>query len=86
MDHQMEAYVNRLGRPTLRLYYEDLLAGQEDFLRGLFEFLEVDQYPVKGGTLKITSDDLREVILNFDELRGRYVGTQYEHLFDEVIA
>lgn len=84
MDLEMETYVNSLGRPTLRLYYEDLLVGQNDFLRTLFDFLEVDQYQVKGKTLKITDDDLRKSISNFDELHGRYVGTQYEQMFNEV--
>jgi len=86
MDFEMEAYVKNLGRPLLPLYYEDLLEDQDAFLDGLYEFLEVDPFRVEGETLKITSDNLREVVLNFDELRACYVGTQYEHMFDEVIT
>jgi hypothetical protein len=40
---------------------------------------------VTGQTLKITSDDLRAAIVNFDQLRANYVGTQYEPMFDEVL-
>jgi hypothetical protein len=31
-------------------------------------------------------NDLREAIVNFDELRARYAGTRYESMFDEVLA
>ena len=85
MDLEMESYVKGLGRPMMPLYYEDLLADQNTFLQQLFTFLEVDPFPVKGQTLKITSDNLREVVQNIDELRARYVGTQYERMFEEVI-
>ena len=86
MDLEMEAHVKSIGRPLLSLYYEDLLADRNAFLSGLYRFLEVEPFPVEGETLKITSDDLREVVLNFDELRGRYAGTQYEPMFEEVVA
>jgi hypothetical protein len=36
--------------------------------------------------LKITSDNLREAVTNFDELRACYQGTFYENMFDEVLA
>jgi hypothetical protein len=42
--------------------------------------------PLESRTLKHTNDDLRQVILNFDELRSDYVGTPYECMFDEVLA
>ena len=55
------------------------------FLNRVFSFLEVEPRPVELSTLKITNDDLREVIVNFDELRAMYSGTQYEVMFDEVL-
>jgi hypothetical protein len=36
--------------------------------------------------MKNTSDDLREAILNFDELRDSYSGSRYAHQFDEVLT
>jgi hypothetical protein len=42
--------------------------------------------PLEARTLKHTNDDLRQVILNFDELRSGYAGTPYEHMFDEALA
>jgi hypothetical protein len=39
-----------------------------------------------GATLKHTSDDLRQVVVNFEDLRRRYAGTPYAPMFDEVLA
>ena len=86
MDTELEDYVGRLELPTLRLFYEDILADEDAFLAGVFTFLNVPSKPVEGKTLKITSDDLREVLLNFDEIRANYVGTKYEAMFDEVFV
>ncbi len=36
--------------------------------------------------IKNTSDDLRKVIMNFDELRSHYIGTPFELMFDEVLV
>jgi hypothetical protein len=75
-----------LKLPKLPLYYEDLLKDKKEFLNRVFAFLEVEPYPVQDTTLKITRDDLRDVITNFDVLRARYLGTEYETMFDEVVA
>jgi LPS sulfotransferase NodH len=86
VDNELADYVNSLSLPTLQLCYEDLTTNQGVFLNDVFQFLGVDPMPVKGETLKITSDNLREAIENFDELRSRYAGTQYEAMFDEVLV
>lgn len=86
MDAQLEEYVNRLGLPLLNLSYEDLLVDQETALGCLFSFLEVRPMVLAGQTLKITSDDLRSAVVNFDALRANYVGTPYEPMFDEVLT
>lgn len=85
MDSELEDYVNQLGLPLLRLSYEDLLVNQDESLDRVFRFLGARPMPVIGRTLKITSDDLRVAIVNFDQLRANYVGTQYEPMFDEVL-
>lgn len=85
VDNELEAYVNQLPLPTLKIYYEDLLRNEQAFLDSIFEFLEVPAKTVEGQTLKITSDDLSKVLENFAEVRAQYVGTEYEAMFDEVI-
>ena len=59
---------------------------REKVLAEIFTFLGVGQKPVKSKTLKHTSDDLREIVLNFDDLRSRYQGTQFAAMFDEVLT
>lgn len=86
VDKELENYVNNMNLPIASLYYEDLLQDKRAFLNNLFSFLEVEPFEVEGETLKITSDNLRDVILNFEELRSRYVGTIYEDMFDEVVT
>jgi hypothetical protein len=84
MDRQMEEYCNNLPLPLLSIYYEDLLRDEKEFLSRVFHYLDVAPCALKGKTLKITNDDLSKAITNFEELRGRYVGTEYELMFDEV--
>jgi LPS sulfotransferase NodH len=82
----LESYAKTLELPTLWLNYEDLLVDQRATLERVFSFLGVQSEPVQGGSIKNTSDDLREAVSNFDELRSRYVGTPYEQMFDEVLV
>jgi len=85
-DQVLEDYVTHLQLPTLSLYYEDLLQDRNAVLQQVFSFLGVNPRPVHQSMLKNTSDNLREVIINFDELRANYVGTRYEPMFDEVLV
>lgn len=83
---EIEAYAEALSLSTLRLTYEELLLDEDALLATVFEFLGVEPRKVKGEARKATSDDLREALANFDELRARYEGTRYEPMFDEVLV
>lgn len=80
----IRSFVDRLGRPHLDLDYEDLLADPDGTFRRVFAEIGVRDVAVHGKTLKNTSDDLREVVANFDAIRAPYVGTKYEAMFDDV--
>jgi len=82
---ELQAYVDAQGLPTLRLDYEDLLRDRAALLRAVFEFLRVRPLELDGRPLKNTSDDLRQAVANFEELKAAYVGTGYEAMFDERI-
>jgi len=86
LDRDLEHYVEHLQLPTLTLFYEDLLLNEQAFVRQTLAFLGSRDRPLPGITLKNTGDDLRQAILNFDELRRRYAGTRYESMFDEVLV
>jgi LPS sulfotransferase NodH len=85
-DQALSDYVARLQRPHLLVRYEELQTERDRVLHDVFDFLRVPFHPVKGKTKKHTSDDLRDVVLNFDQLRTDYAGTPYEEMFDEVLA
>lgn len=86
VDKELEEYVKMLQLPTLSLNYEDMLQDENDFLNGIFNFFDVSPLPVRGKTIKITSDNLREVVVNLDEIKSGYTGTLYEPMFDEVLV
>jgi hypothetical protein len=79
-------YVEGLGLPTLVLDYEELLRSRSESLHRVLDFLNVKPMNLDGATLKHTSDDLRQVVVNFEDLRRRYAGTPYAPMFDEVLA
>jgi len=85
LDRDVEDYVAALQRPTLRLFYEDLLQDEHAFVSNTLNFLNCTDLPLNSLTLKNTNDDLREAVVNFDELRACYAGTRYVSMFDEVL-
>jgi LPS sulfotransferase NodH len=85
-EQALQAYVDHLGLSSLTLCYEELLRSREASLRQVLTFLRVRPMSLDGRTLKHTSDDLRQVVLNFDDLRRRYSGTAYGPMFDEVLT
>ncbi len=85
-DEELTRFTENLQLPTLKMVYEEILLNRDEILNKVFSFLNVRPFPVQAKTLKNTSDDLRDVVLNFVELKGRYSGTRFEAMFDEVIA
>lgn len=86
LDAELDAYVESLELPVLRLAYEDLLVDRDRVLREVFDFLGVPPHEATTSLVKTTADDLRQVVANFDELVGRYRGTPYESMFGEVLV
>ena len=86
VEQRLVDYVQSLKLPVLAIYYEEMLVNLDDLMKRIFNFLEVAPHSVRASELKITSDDLREVLTNFDELKARYLGTPYEAMFDEVLT
>jgi hypothetical protein len=86
LQRDQDRYINNLGLPALSLCYEDLSLDKDGVLKQVFSFFHIKPLTVKATALKITSDNLRNAILNFDELKSRYIGTQYENMFDEILV
>lgn len=85
-DQALDDYVAGLDLPKIKVEYEDLLVNRDRVMKELFAFIKVRPQQLQGRTLKNTQDDLREVVLNFDALRARYAGTDFQPMFDEVLV
>jgi LPS sulfotransferase NodH len=85
LEAELNQFTADLPLNKMVINYEDLLSDREAVLKSLFKFLNVEYKLVESKTLKHTSDDLRDVVLNFDELKNHYKNTIYEPMFEEVI-
>lgn len=85
-DQELEDFTRTLNLNTLKIVYEDLLTNRDGTLSKIFDFLHIDSVALAGKTIKNTSDNLRDAVLNFDELRNVYAQTPYADQFDEVLA
>lgn len=81
-EETLQNFMQKVTRPTLRLTYETLLASPEEVFTAIFDFLGVDHYPLTSKLRKNTPDNLRDIILNFDELKAHYQGTELEAMFE----
>ena len=83
---ELTEYAEAFGLPMLKLFYEDILRDWPVTQSRVCEFLGVPARALQAGTQKHTSDDLRDVVINFAQLKAAYVGTTYEAMFDEVLV
>ncbi|MBN2378097.1 MAG: hypothetical protein JXD22_16990 [Sedimentisphaerales bacterium] len=86
LDEKLLTFFEKLSVTKTHVYYEEMLVDEEGFMRRLIEFLGAEWQPLNSSILiKAVSDDLRNSVANFDELRSRYIGTPYEAMFDEIL-
>lgn len=81
LDQKLQAYIGHIPLPTLQIYYEDLLVNEQLFFANICRFLRVECSAARSRSLKNTSDNLRDVIVNYEELASHYKGTQYDSMF-----
>ncbi len=70
-EHQLNAFVGKLDTPRLDLNYETLVSDTADVLARVSQFLGVKVNPkqlMKSRIKKLTSDDLRDVVDNYEEM------------------
>ncbi len=81
LDQELNDFVTGLELPTLEIFYEDVLESVERQVERVCEFLEVPYQKTHSDMVKASSDNLQEMLENFDELKSRYAGTPYEAMF-----
>lgn len=82
VNQTLEAFVAALGLPTQVVDYEDLIRDEDGVASAAFEFLEVPAAKTQTPLAKVTQDDLRAAIANFEQFRGHFAGTALEAMLD----
>ncbi len=83
-EQEMEDALDRVGIEPFEVDYQHLRYHPNEVTAEFFEAVGVEPMPgLESGVGKLTPDDLREVVLNFDELIARYEGTPYYDMFFE---
>ncbi len=72
-----------LNLPRLVIDYAELLQNQDEVFNNTLDYLEVSRSLLKSSYRKNTSDDLRECVENFEELKNIYRNTMYGDMFDQ---
>ncbi len=85
LDGELNSFIESLELDVCPIYYEDMLTDEAAFMKNIYNKLDVPYVKTTGKTLKNTSDNLKESILNFEELKSAYAGTKYEPMFDEIL-
>jgi LPS sulfotransferase NodH len=80
-DAALSEFIGTLDCPVLKVDYEELLIDESGLCEKICGFLGISAGSGRSRWLKETDDDLRKVLLNYEELRERYKGTVYEDMF-----
>ena len=71
------------NHPIFQLSYEDIVGDDgANVLRDVQDFLGVEQQPLSTNLRKVIAKDLREIVLNYDELADHFANTPYGHFFE----
>lgn len=88
-DERIRAYIRDLDLPSMELTYEDLVGRPGDAVERLGEFLGVRLRPPaldRAQSKKVTPDDLRNILTNYDAVAAALRGTPYEPMLTERIG
>lgn len=85
-DEQIRDYIRHLGLPSMELSYEQLVGRPAEATGRLGEFLGVQLRPPalnRTRSKKVTPDDLRSILTNYDDVAAALRGTPYESMLTE---
>ena len=85
VNQTLDKFIAGLHVPVIRLYYEDMLTDEDSYFRKLYKFLDIPDIACISNIKKNVPDDLKQLVLNVDELKEHYSGTELYKMFDEVL-
>lgn len=71
------------SHPVLEIFYEDLVADRAREMRRVEQFLNVDFEEVQPTTRKQSKAKLSAVIRNYDDLKQKFAGSEWESFFED---
>lgn len=80
----LEGYVKIINSPTLHLFYEDMIFNEKSFFEKIYHFIGILPVQTVSKTIKNTPNDLREIIINYEEFLKKYKYTRYESMILDV--
>ena len=69
--------------PSFSISYEEMVARDAEKIRALLDFMGVSPRELTTTTRRLGCDDLRQVIVNFEELRTYFAGSPYSKFFEQ---
>ena len=77
----LDVFVESLPLKVLTIDYEDLLGNRNLVLAHTCQFLGISTFCPRDTVIKHTSDDLRQDVVNFDQLVSHFAGTGHAEMF-----
>jgi hypothetical protein len=68
---------------SIQIAYEDFISQPHDFLHDIQKFLGVLKVELRSELKMNNNRPLNEVITNYEELKAKFVGTEYEQFFEK---
>lgn len=69
--------------PLLSVYYEDLVIDPQGVLGNIMDFLDVKDMQLTTKQRRQNPERLRDLVINYDELKSAFSGSKWELFFDE---
>jgi len=79
-ERENEAWeIETRGLPYVKVNYEDFVVNKSAELNRMLEFLEVEKVPdLQSDLVKISPDDIRQIVTNYDAVAAILKGTRFE--------
>lgn len=71
------------SRPLIDVYYEDIVAGPKEEFRKITDFLGLQPVSPKTKLKKQNPEKMNDLIVNYEELKKRFTGSEWEPFFEE---
>ena len=68
---------------TIEVAYEDIIGRREETINRILSFLGVNQMRLQSRLKKINTEKLKDIVLNFEELKKSLEGTEYASMLDD---